>query len=113
MLDSVCTWGNKEYFENGFHPLKCGVNRTYDYLPNLYKENGDYSNMIFLGYWQSQPGEIYYENESSYLDCEYYRDEIPDSKKFLKALSDFFKGNISIDNLLEFQRYCISKSNFE
>lgn len=64
------------------------------------KENGDRTDMCAYGYSQEDNGTIYHECMHSYMDLEYYRGPLNADKRFLKALSNFLKGKIVLDLLL-------------
>ena len=52
--------------------------------------------MIATGYFQEECGSIYYECMHSYMNLEYYRDELTGKRRILKALSSFMKEEIDI-----------------
>lgn len=62
------------------------------------KKNGDCSDMTAYGYFQNpENGEIYCECMHHYMELEYYRGDFSGARRALKALSNFLKGEISVD----------------
>ena len=53
-------------------------------------------NLTVSGYFQSAHGGIYADHMHNYLNLEYYREDLEDEKRVLKALSRFLKGEIDI-----------------
>ncbi len=74
--------------------------------PLKYDEDGqthsDISDMIVWGYFQDEDkGTIYNEVTWNYMDFEYFpSEELIGKRRILKALSNYFKGEIDIDLLL-------------
>ena len=66
----------------------------------VWKKNGDYSDMLVDGIFQYENGSVYHECEFSYMDYEYYREPFTDKKRVLKAISNYLKGKITLDILL-------------
>ena len=73
------------------------VNREWPELViERHKKDADSSDMIATGYFQEECGSIYYECMHSYMNLEYYRDELTGKRRILKALSSFMKEEIDI-----------------
>ncbi len=51
-------------------------------------------------YFQDDLGEAFWDHAFSYLDLEYYRDELVGKERFLKAMSSAIQGKISVEDLL-------------
>lgn len=68
---------------------------------------GDYSDMLSWGYFQDPDGRIYRECEYGYMNLEYYEGPFNGPRRLLIALSNFVKGEISIEMLLSAYRKII------
>ena len=62
--------------------------------------DGDATDMLVYGFFQTDDGTIYNECMHQYMDCEYYRGELTGKLRILKAMSNFLKGNISEELLM-------------
>lgn len=69
----------------------------------------DDSDMTAWGYFQDENGNIYHETMYNYMDLEYYEGPFKGTSRFLLALSNFLKGKIGLDLLLN----AYSKSIFD
>lgn len=99
VLSSLCTWGSEEYKLNGI-PDKCNEYKYADERIARLAESGDISDMTAHGYFQTDDGGIYYECMHNYLDLEYYREKPQGNRRILVALSNFLKGGIEEELLL-------------
>ena len=61
----------------------------------------DSFDMIFTGYFLNDDGSIFYEHIGNCMGIEYYHDELDGVKRSLIAVSNFLKGNISVERLLD------------
>ena len=57
--------------------------------------------MLAVGYFQNDDGRLYGETTHNYLILDYYEGKLSGTKRTLKALSNYFKGNTYICELLE------------
>ena len=64
------------------------------------KNSGDNSDMNGWGHFQNEDGSIYDEVMFNYMDLVYYKVPFTGTRRFLKALSNFEKGEIDVDLLL-------------
>ena len=64
-------------------------------------ESGDLSDMYVSGFCMDEKGTIGRSFIPSYLDYEYYREDITDDLRPLKAISLYIKGEIYIEELIE------------
>lgn len=69
-------------------------------MKRLLKLGADWTDMQECVYFQHDSGEIYWDHAFHYLDLEYYRDDLEGNEKFLVAVSNAMKGNISLEELL-------------
>ena len=74
-----------------------------------WKMCGDYSDMLVHGLFQMQNGTIYRECTHSYMDFEFYRKPLAGKKRILKAISNYIKGKISLDLLLNAYHIILSE----
>ena len=82
VLEKICYWGIDDIEEAKNKHAWCDMDMT------------------AYGYFQKENGEIYYECEHNYLALEYYPEELEGERRILKALSNYLKGKISIDLLM-------------
>ena len=61
---------------------------------------GDCSDMVVNGLFQNEDGTVFDECTANYMNFEYYRGELDGKKRILKAISNYLKGNISLELLL-------------
>lgn len=61
---------------------------------------GNSSDMIVEGLFQRENGTVFAECTANYMNYEYYRGELTGKKRILKAISNYLKGEISLDLLL-------------
>ena len=109
VLTDMCTWGSKELAENGYKNAKSHKNNEKDFegidkLIKRHEESGDISDMIAVGYFVNVDGTIYHDHtlgSEIYLDYEYYRGELTGKYRILKAVSNYVKGEISLELLMQ------------
>lgn len=109
VLTDLCTWGSKKLAENGYKNAKTHNNDEKDFasvdkLIKRHEESGDISDMIAVGYFVNDGGTIYHDHtlgSEIYLDYEYYRGELTGKYRILKAVSNYFKGEIGLDILMQ------------
>ena len=108
VLTDMCTWGSEELAENGYKNAKSHKNNEKDFeqkdeLIKHHEEVGDTSDMIAAGYFAG--GSVVYHDHTisdvTYLDLEYYRGELEGRYRILKAVSNYIKGEISLDLLMQ------------
>lgn len=58
------------------------------------------SDMIVEGLFQREDGTVFAECTANYMNYEYFRGELTGKKRILKAISNYLKGEISLDLLL-------------
>lgn len=78
---------------------------TPDGVRDWTRKNGDTSDMNAWGYFQDPDGTIYYEVMHNYMDLEYYRGELTEKRRILKALSNFIKGEIDVELMCRAYHY--------
>ena len=88
--------------ENGAFVLRgcTGITEDAEKQINFAAKNGDNSDMNAWGYFQNEDGTIYGEVMTNYMDLVYYRGPFEGTKRFLLALSNFMKDEISLEILL-------------
>lgn len=70
-------------------------------VEHLKKSGGaDCSDMTVDGLFQHEDGTIFAECTANYMNFEYYRGELDGKKRILKAISNYLKGEISLELLL-------------
>ena len=60
----------------------------------------DSSDMLVDGFFQREDGTVFAECTANYMNFEYYRGELTGKKRILMAISNYLKGEISLDLLL-------------
>lgn len=82
-----------------------------------YLKSADSSDMTADGYFQSDGwgyggnGRIYWECMHDYLSLEYYRGGFEGSKRILKAVSNFLKGELDLDHVLNAYHIILNEEN--
>lgn len=106
VLTQLFTWGSKELADNGYKNVKNTKNETeidFDANENLlkhYEESGDTTDMLAFGYFIGNNGGLYHthtEGNEIYLNYEIYRGELTGTKRILKAISAYLKGEIPLE----------------
>ena len=70
-----------------------------EYLRNLHRKGGDISDMTVWGILCNDDGKFYHECTSTYLDFEIQYKPLGKSEKAMLPLSNYLKGEISVDIL--------------
>lgn len=78
---------------------------TPDNVSEWTRKDGDTSDMNAWGYFQDPDGTIYYEVMHNYMNLEYYRGELTEKRRILKALSNFIKGEIDVELMCRAYHY--------
>ena len=73
--------------------------KPYDNMRKTLLTEGDHTEMAIRGFYCDELGKFYYESEGVYLDYELQYLPLPDDEKALIPLSNYFKGEISVDIL--------------
>lgn len=109
VLTEMCTWGSKEFMQNGYKNATGAykVNeinfKSADKLIDAHTKYGDVTDMLAHGYFVGESDNVYHDHMSAfatYLDFEYYTEELNGKRRILKAISSFLKGEIYLDLLL-------------
>ena len=69
------------------------------------KENGDFSDMTVRGYYGYDDGTFYYEVGHNLMSYEYYTEPLEGGYRVLKVISDFEKGELSLDSVVKLARH--------
>ena len=64
------------------------------------RENGDSSDLITSIYGQDKDGATWHDHGPSYLDMEYYDEELVGTERFLLAVSNHIKGELPLELLI-------------
>ncbi len=64
------------------------------------RKNGDSSDLITSIYGQDEDGATWLDHGPSYLELEYYEEELHGPERFLIALSNYLKGELSLELLI-------------
>lgn len=109
VLTEILTWTSQDLKNNGYKnaskPQSEGeINfKEREKLVEMFKKEGDTSDMMACGYFVGEDGNIYRDHLMgfyTYLDLEYYTGELKEKKRFLTALANYINGKISIELLL-------------
>lgn len=80
-----------------------------------YLKSADSSDMTAEGYfqdgWYGFKGQIYWECMHDYLSLEYYRGNLNGRKRILKAVSNFLKGELDLDHVLNAYQIILNEEN--
>ena len=79
VLDDIVTWGD---------------------INKFILETGDNTDMSFAGYFMNSNGTVYHEVNHNYMNLEYYKEPYKINEKFLLALSEYIKDEVTVDFLL-------------
>lgn len=77
------------------------------------KERGDLSDMTAYGYFQNENGEVFYECMHDYFSLDYYPEKLEGKQRILTALSNYLKGDISVDLLMNAYHIVLNEENIE
>ena len=69
------------------------------------------ADMLAMGYFPRDDGRLHSYETHNYLSCDYYEEKLVGKERTLKALSNYFKGNTYIDELLEAYSIIISEEH--
>ncbi len=83
-----------------------GLTNTEDDIKR-FSDHGDTSDMDGYGWFSDYDGTIYREVMSNYMDLELYNGDLRGQERILIAISNYVKGKIGIDLLLQSQRTLI------
>lgn len=72
----------------------------YTQVVSYLRKNGDSSDLITSIYGQDENGTIWHDHGPSYLNMEYYEEELLGNKKFLLAVSNHIKGELPWELLI-------------
>lgn len=101
VLTDMVSWGENDMRENGYtKPLQIEQNlKVLEYI----KQNGDSSDMLARGFFVSKFGEIYVDHTvlGTYLEMDYYDEELTRYESVLKDISNFIKGKINRDDVIK------------
>lgn len=106
VLTDMSTWNSKKLKENGYNDgdsfKRDAINfRHRDKWICRKSKGGDTSDMWICGYSLSEDEAIYSGTDYfTYLDAEYYREELDGKMRMFKVLSEYEKGNIDLCLLL-------------
>lgn len=77
------------------------------------EEGYDSTDMTAYGYFVWQDGTIYYEIMNDYMDLEYYNEPIENEKRTLITVSNYLKGKLTLDLLLNAYNLIIKDINYK
>ena len=99
VLERICTWTQSDAnWECGSDPVLC---KPTDGQMERWRACGDVTDMHCQGYFVSTNGRIYHAHHPhNYMDMEYYCGELAGYQRVLKAVSNYLKGRIRLDVLL-------------
>lgn len=113
VLLDISSWGEKELRENGYTDEKYIADC--ERLIKYHKEEGDDTDMLSAGYFVDEFGRAYREHTlfGTYLDLEYYDEELSGEKRLLIALSNFVKKEIDIATLANAYKIIMDETRVE
>lgn len=99
VLLDIANWGEKELRENGCRDEKHIEHMQH--LLELHKVAGDITDMLSAGYFADEHGRVYREHTlcGTYLDLEYYSEDLSPEKQILTAVSNYVNKKIDIATL--------------
>ncbi|MGN0804165.1 MAG: hypothetical protein ACI4MN_02140 [Candidatus Coproplasma sp.] len=112
VLCDMCSWGEKELIENGIEN-KDGCYERAERLLAAHKKDGDESDMIAAGYCMDGNLISPCHTTTSYLNLQYYRQELTGVACVLTALSNYLKGKIDISSLMCAYYHFLSEENYK
>lgn len=77
----------------------------------LKKERGDLTDMTAYGYFQNENGEVFYECMHDYFSLDYYSEKLEGKQRILTVLSNYIKGEISVDLLMNAYYIILNEEN--
>lgn len=77
------------------------------------KERGDLTDMTAYGYFQNENGEVFYECMHDYFSLDYYPEKLEGEQRILTTLSNYFKGEISVDLLINAYHMILDEENLK
>ena len=98
VLKFATTWSIDEHIEN-MYAEKDLKNRQH--LLNVYRKQGDVSDMCIVGYYATSDGCIYNEVEWPSVNFEYYRGNFDNERKILPVVSNYERGIIILEELIK------------
>lgn len=105
VVDHIQVWSVEEWKANGFvdsekYPFNSANFEFIQERLDSHREIGDFSDMCLYGKIMFESGVISYDHVPPYLDFEYYRGDYKADKAILKLLSNYYKGEIDEELLL-------------
>ena len=104
VVTSVSSWNKADYLENGYTERDSELEHC-DKIYNVMKENGDFSDMTVRGYYGYDDGTFYYEVGHNLMSHEYYTEPLEGGYRVLKVISDFERGELSLDSVVKLARH--------
>ena len=77
------------------------------FVERMLDGNGDTTDMTALGYFQDEDGCVFEDVAFDYMDLDYYQGPFDGNKRLLVAISNFLKGEISLELVLTAYRKII------
>lgn len=118
VLTDMCTWGSKELAENGYINAKTYKANEKDFehadkMIRYNEESGDPTDMIVTGFFVSSDGTVYHNHTEgdTYLDYEYYRGDLTGENRMLKAVSNYVKGEVPLELLMQTYQITLLEKN--
>lgn len=98
--DIICDPAKQDEYEMDGGP--CVIEHEIPWPPGIerWKRGGDFTDMLVHGLFQMENGTVYEECTFSYMDFEYFRKPLTGKRRVLRAISNYLKGDISLDLLL-------------
>ena len=97
--DILVSRGNNEPFVLEWIPY-WEENGKYSHIVNHHRKYGDFSDLQTGVYWQMEDGSTMWDHGPNYLNLEYCERELEGKERFLIAVSNFMKGEITFDILI-------------
>ncbi len=100
MLTNLLSWSGQE--SAAYKRLSEGNVFLIDRRVQRHSEHGDVSDMLAVGYYANSDGKIRLDYTcENYLDLEYYTGKLDGYQNVLTAVSNYIKGEIDLDTLLD------------
>ena len=104
VLDRIC-YKQEENSELSTEAWQCWLEQ--------HSAGWDWSDMIAFGLASNEDGTIYHDHFSDYLSMEYYRGELQEKNQILTAVSNYLKGYLDEELLLNVYGFMILQENIE